>query len=288
MNTNKNILRAVSIFSITAILFACADAPKKEAVEQEEEIVEAPAESMDSEDDFADFVLPSPIQIAAIFNRAGLTYEGGITNPVTNVSNYNTKTAKYLNFGVYSADLAYAVLNGQQQASIDYINVVRTMSDEIGMPSVFGSGNLLKSFEKNIDNQDTVLSILTKIKSRTDDYLAENGEESKEAIFFSAAWVEGMYLGAQSAKNTSEITPRIIEQMTLLQNIINAVKVQKDPSLDLMFLIEGLQNIKKTYEGFEATQDLENQDIDNINLTTEDIKALNESITALRTQIING
>ncbi|MBL4707905.1 MAG: hypothetical protein JKY48_05625 [Flavobacteriales bacterium] len=290
MNTNKTILRALSIFSIAALLFACADAPKKEVVteQEEEKIVEVPVETTKSEESIADFILPSPIQIAAIFNRAGLVYEGGLANPVSNVSNYNTKTAKYLNFGVYSADLAYAVLNSQQQASIDYINVVRTISDEIGMPSIFGSGALLKSFEKNIDNQDSILKILTTIKSRTDDYLTESGDESKEAIFFSAAWVEGMYLGAKSAKNTAEITPRIIEQMTILQNIINAVKMQKDPSIDLKFLVEGLQNIKKTFEGFEETQDLENKDIDSIHLTVEEIMALNESISALRTKIING
>ena len=277
-------------FVLLSAIIACAEAPKQEeateeaAVEEVEEIVET-----EEEEDFS-FMLPSPIQIAAIFNRAGLKYESDLTNPVENLSSYNTKTAKYLNFGVYSADLAYAVLNDQQQPAIDYINSVRVLSEDIGMPSIFGSGALIESFEKNIGNQDTVLRILTTIKRRTDEYLAENEEESKEAVFFAAAWIEGMYLGANSASDESKLTPKIIEQMTILDNVIKAVKQQNDETLDIAFLVEGLKEIKDTFEGFEEVKMLEDPDtgISDITLTTEELKLLTDEITNLRSKIIRG
>ncbi len=291
MKKKYSSLTYISLGLVFSAVFACAEAPKKveEVVEEPaQEIVEEETEEM--EEDELSFMLPSPIQIAAIFNRAGLVYESELTNPASSVSNYNTKTAKYLNFGVYSADLAYAVLNNQQQPSIDYLNAVRTLSDEIGMPSIFGSGELMQSFEKNVGNIDTVLRILTTIKTRTDEYLEENEEQSKEAIFFSAAWLEGMYLGANSATNKSAITPRIIEQMTILDNVIRAIKAQKDPSLDMAFMIEGLSKIKATFDGFEEVKALENDDSDisDINLTEAELDILNEEITALRNKVING
>jgi hypothetical protein len=235
-------------------------------------------------------MMPSPIQVAAMFNRSGLKYEGGITNPTSNINKYNTKTARFLNFGVYSADLAYAVLNSERQASLDYIKVVRELSDKIGMPGIFDGGNLLTSFEKNIENQDSILFILTTIKLRTDDYLAENNDQSKEAVFFAAAWVEGMYLGSKSATTESSITPRIIEQMTILTNVIGAVKSQNDESLDLTYLIEGLERIHNTFEGFAEVKSLENEDVSfsDVNLTNEEIATLNKEIETLRTKIING
>lgn len=290
MKKKYSSLTYISLCLLFSAIFACAEAPKKEAVEDtavEEEVVE---ETMEEAEDDLSFMLPSPIQIAAIFNRAGLVYESELTNPASNVSNYNTKTAKYLNFGVYSADLAYAVLNNQQQPSIDYLNAVRTLSDEIGMPSIFGGGNLMESFEKNVGNIDTVLRILTTIKTRTDEYLEENEEQSKEAIFFSAAWLEGMYLGANSATNKAALTPRIVEQMTILDNVIRAIKAQSDPSLDMEFMIKGLTDIKTTFDGFEEVKLLENSDADisDINLTEEELNLLNEEITALRNKVING
>jgi len=235
-------------------------------------------------------MLPSPIQIAAIFNRAGLEYKSGLTNNPTNVDKYNTKTSKYLNFGVYSADLAYAVLNNQQQAAIDQLNAVKKMSDAIGMPNVFGGGDLIKSFESNIGNQDTILRILTTIKRRTDEFLMENEEESKEAIFFSAAWVEGMYIGANSTSGNAKVEPRLIEQMTILENIIKALRVQQDPSLDLNFLIDGLTNVYQTYNDFENVRKFNQGEIElsAVKLSDSELSTLTNQITELRTQIVNG
>ena len=292
MNTIKTTLKSITALSLAGVLFSCADAPNKsESTEEvQEEIVEE-VESMEEESmDDSYFMMPSPIQIAAMFNRAGLKYEGGITNPTSNVSKYNTKTARFLNFGVYSADLAYAVLNSERQASLDYIKVVRELSDKIGMPVIFDGGKLLTSFEKNIDNQDSILFILTTIKLRIDDYLAENNDESKEAVFFAAAWVEGMYLGSKSSTTQSSITSRIVEQMSILSNVIEAVKKQDDPSLELNYLIDGLVKIQNTFEGFAEVKSLDNPDVSfsDVELTDEEIPLLNKEIETLRTKIING
>jgi len=290
MKKIQTIAKALIFVGATSILFSCAETQKKSETTTDvvEEIVEE--ETIETESMADDFILPSPIQIAAMFSRSGLKFESGIANPTSNLSNYNTKTAKYLNFGIYSADLAYAVLNSERQASLDYINVVRELSDMIGMPSIFDGGNLLTSFEKNIDNQDSILGILTTIKSRTDDYLMENNDESKEAVFFAAAWVEGMYLGSKSATAKSSVTPRIIEQMSILHNVIGAVKAQNDQSLNVTFLVKGLEEIQDTFEGFEEVKSLDNPEISfsDINLTNEEITLLNKEIETLRTAIISG
>ncbi|MDC1451754.1 hypothetical protein N8371_05030 [Vicingaceae bacterium] len=292
MNIVKTSLKSIIALTLAGVLFSCADAPKKsESTEEvQEEVIEEvePMKEESMEDSY--FMMPSPIQIAAMFNRAGLKYEGGITNPTSNVSKYNTKTARFLNFGVYSADLAYAVLNGERQASLDYIKVIRELSDKIGMPAIFEGGKLLTSFEKNIDNQDSILFILTTIKLRTDDYLAENNDESKEAVFFAAAWIEGMYLGSKSATTKSSITARIVEQMSILNNVIGAIKNQDDPSLELTYLIEGLVEIQNTFEGFAEVKSLDNPDVSfsDVELTNEEITVLNKEIETLRTNIING
>jgi len=293
MRKNKFILQYLPIVALLSITIACAEAPKKEETEQEE-IPEVDSTDMDNDEAMMEednsFMLPSPIQIAAIFNRAGLGFESGLTNPTENLSKYNTKTSKYLNFGVYSADLAYVVLNEQQQASIDYLNVVKQLSDDIGMPSVFGSGKLIESFEKNINNQDTVLRILTTIKRRTDEYLEENQEKSKEAIFFSAAWLEGMYLGANSSTDKDKLAPRLIEQMTILENVIKAIKVQNDPTLNMDYMVNGLTDLLDTFESFESIKalDQEGTSLESVSLTEEEMAQLNSKIERLRNEVING
>ena len=287
----KNIkLRPALILGLASLFLAsCAEAPKKETTKEETTETTQVEESEMMEEDLS-FMLPSPIQIAAMFNRAGLEYKSGITNPVENLEKYNTKTAKYLNFGVYSADLAYVVLNHEQQASIDYLNAVKKLSDEIGMPSIFGTGDLIKSFEKNIDNQDTILTILTTIKQRTDEYLAENSEKSKESVFFASAWVEGMYLGANSNAKGGKVAARLIEQMTILSDIIKALKAQKDSSLELNGLVSSLTKLHETFNNFDSVKKLDSSetDITEVELTEAEITELSNQINTIRTQIVNG
>jgi hypothetical protein len=285
----KTVYKYFSLLIIGGFLLSsCAEEPKRnddDSAKSDSTAVES--EELIEDDEELSFMLPSPIQIAAIFNRAGLKFESDLTNPTSNLDKYNTKTAKYLNFGIYSADLAYAVLNDQQQLSIDYMNAVKTLADGIGMPSVFGTGQLVESFEKNIGNQDTILRILTVIKRRTDEYLEENSEASKEAIFFAAAWVEGMYLGANSGDN-NRITGRLLEQMTILDNVIVALQVQKDPSLEIYFLINGLQGIHNAFEGYESVKQLEqtNISISDVKLSDEELTDLTERISELRQKIV--
>jgi hypothetical protein len=286
----KNIQISIIASLILSIgLFSCAEAPKKEShKEMVEETIEE-EESMIEEEDYS-FMLPSPIQIAAMFSQAGLEFESELVNPVGSISNYNTKTAKFLNFGVYSADWAYTVLNDQSQLSIEYLSAVKTLADGIGMPGIFGTGELIKSFEKNISNQDTILRILTTVKRRTDEYLLENSDESKEAVFFAGAWVEGMYIGANAASSNTHVSARLVEQMSIVENIIRGLEYQKDETFELNDIITDLTTLDNTFNNFESVKALDMNDVDmeHMKLTDAELTELTNQITTLRTKIING
>ena len=275
MKTNKLIL-AASIVS-TTLLFACAEAPKKEV--EEVEVVE---EVEEIEEERAELMLPSPIQIASMFNRSGLTYNAELPNSASSVSNYNTKTKKYLNFGVYSADMAYAVLNNKQQEAIDYLAAIKTLADETGMEAIFGSGDLINRFEKNIGERDSVLRILTEIKIKTDSYLQENKEQFKTAVLFAGAWIEGMYLGSKSAEGNEMVTDRVLEQMDVANGLIEALKNQEDTSIDLTDLITQLEDLNNFFIT-NTTEDEEGYSV----LTSENMKTLSKKITAIRTMIVS-
>ncbi|NBG67312.1 hypothetical protein [Acidiluteibacter ferrifornacis] len=274
----NNLIIAVSVFS-TALLFACAEAPKKEEVT--EEVVLEEVEEI--EDESADLMLPSPIQIASIFNRSGLTYNGELPNSPDAVSNYNTKTKKYLNFGVYSADMAYSVLNKKQQESIDYLAAIKKLSDETGMDAIFSTGNMVERFEKNIGTQDSIMRILTEIKIKTDSYLEENKEQAKMAIFFTGAWVEGMYLGTKSASGNEMVKDRVLEQMNILKNLIPALRAQSDETFDLTEVANQLEAINTFYQSV-ATEDAEGY----ATINPDDMIELTKKIEALRSNIVSA
>ncbi len=242
---------------------------------EEETTAEVSTTPSDSTDEVT-YVLPSPLQIVSLFKNAGLEYVGGLTNPKENVNTYNAKTGLKINFGVYAADMSYAITNNQNQEAINYLNALRQMSEKIWMTDVFNSTGVAERLEKNVGKEDSLTSIMADLQMQLDDYLDENGSSSAGAVIFAGAWIESMYLALNSNKNTNEkLTLRISEQAVIIDNIINAVK-QANEDKEYDGLITSMEKIKTNMTTAENS------------MSTEQLTNLKITITEIRTNLIKG
>lgn len=234
-------------------------------------------------------MLPSPLQVAMIFDKSGMGFDGSFTNKLDNVSKYTTNWEKSLNFGVYSADLAYAVLNEKSKEAGEIIKVVRSLSGEIGLSTVFESEDLLTRFEKNLNNKDSVLDILFVIEEKTDDYIEENGEHALGNVMFAGAWIEGMYVGAQSTlkDKKNDVGAKLSEQMIICENLIEALSADEQDA-DKDALIADLKSLDETYKSFESVKGLEGDEAYNATLTDAEIQTLAEKLINLRNKIVKA
>jgi hypothetical protein len=235
-----------------------------------------------------DYILPSPLQIALIFNHAGLEFKEEVTNDPNIASNYVSKNSKLLNFGAYSADLSYCVVNDQPDEAMKYMAVVRDMSEDLGLGSVFNSEKLMGKFERNLTNQDTLIEILTELQERLDEYVDDNDERFMHACIFSGAWIESMYLGYKSAEDLS-MGRKLTEQMTILDNI--AIGLSKNPSNDesINKLVEDLHATRAIYENFEAIKTLEDSeepDFSLLEISDEEVELLGQKLEQIRNSFV--
>lgn len=264
-----------SLVIISTLMYSCASDQETSDEATEDTAIE---NSTVSED--VTFMLPSPLQIVSLFRNAGLEYIGGLTNPKENVNIYNSKTIQKLNFGVYAADMSYSITNNQSQEAINYLNVMRQMSEKIWMTDVFNSTGVAERLEKNVGNQDSLTSIMADLQMEMDEYLEENGVSSTGAIIFSGAWIESMYLALNTNKGNSEkVASRLSEQSIIIDNIIGAVKQanQEQEYNDLIASLEKIQN------GFKSLKESETGV-----LTPKEIENLKVTITEIRTNLIKG
>ncbi|MCB9359665.1 MAG: hypothetical protein H6587_11530 [Flavobacteriales bacterium] len=246
-----------------------------------ETIEEAPVEEVVVEtiEDDVTYMLPSPLQVVSLFKNAGLEYVGGITNPKENVNNYNSKYYQKLNFGVYAADMAYAITNNQSQESINYLNAIRELSEKIWMTDVINSIGVAERLEKNVGNEDSLVSIMADLQMQLDDYLDENGSSYAGSVIFAGAWVETMYLALNGNKNDNEkLTSRLSEQSYVVENIILAV-TQANEDKEYDDLIASLEGIKSHFNDLNGDVKV---------LSNEKLDSLKTAIIELRTKIING
>ncbi len=269
-------------FILNFSLYSCGG-NKTEKNDEEVQNEETITETNVVPENETDFILPSPLQIAELFKSAGLNYIGDLTSPNEKASSFNSKYDQKLNFGVYSADMAYSIMNNQSQTTIDYLNTLRKLSEKLWMTDVFNSLGLRDRLEANVGNEDSLTYIMADLQIQLDDYLDENGMGATGSVIFAGAWIETMYIGTkvnESEKN-KKLVARLSEQAVILGDLIKAVK-QADENNEFSDLITDLETINKHFTGFD------NESEEEFKLSDEEIKSLGEDIIKIRNKIIGN
>lgn len=270
-------------FSIGLITASCSEeTPVKEGPTA---VIEVDTTDVFGSERF-EFVLPRPFALAASFQEAGMSYAPGRTNPVENISKYTTKGSQLINFGVYSTDLVYNIINEQPQQTMLYFNTLKDLADKFGMGSIFTEDDLALEIEKNISNRDMLESLLVDVHERSQEFLEDNDMRYLSAIQFSGAWVEGMYLASLdfSSKDPAEVGHKISDQMTLVKNTIKGLEMYPNRDESINQILEELKVFQAMYNNFESV--LATQGIGFPKLTKEEINQIAKKIGEIRALII--
>ena len=283
MTTNKIIMLAFSV-----VLFAsCNDNEAVDSANQKKivGVIEVDTTDVFGSDAY-EFVLPRPFALAASFQEAGMTYSAGRTNPVENVTRYKTKGSQLINFGVYSTDLVYNILNDQPQQTMKYFQVVKELAEKFGMGSIFTEDDLALEIEKNISDRDELEYLLVEVHERSQEYLEDNDMRYLAAIQFSGAWIEGMYLVSYDIVNQDPklISHKLSDQMSLVRNTIHGLEVypNRDESINkVLERLKGLENMFNNFESVKATGG-----VGFPQLTEKEIQRIAEEVREIRAIIV--
>lgn len=290
INKKKLTFKGIYFMTMSILLFSCSnEIPKDDA--QTEIPLQDTIETLITEK--ADYALPSPLQIASMFKKAGMKYKDGITSQQKDPKIYMTNFSKTLNLGIYNADLSYALLNKKNQEAKEYIKLSRELAFDLGIGSAFDEINTLKRFEKNSHNLDSLVSLLSELQMEMEIYLNENNQQQITAIAFSGAWIESLYIASKVFDKTEEqeLNRKFSQQMSILESIINALKFEekKDPGITgLIADLKSIQDIYNTLPTVKTIPETDQKPQKKIELTKEDVASLMVKIEALRSKFIQG
>ncbi len=292
-------LNSILTMAISLTLFSCGsnknadqDAPPL----TKDTVVQTKAGGSEKEpEETGSFTLPSPLQIASIFKKAGLKFYPNVANPAENASKYNAgKISQALNLGVYSADLSYCTLNKQSQESKNYMKASRDLATQLGLEKVFSTDNLAERFEKNMGSDDSLASIISEMQMQTDMILEEHEQTYVSATVFAGAWIESMYIGGKVFEKSREknVSFRLVEQMSIADNIIRALKSheKKDPALSVVIAdMSAIREVFRNFAGIKAlAQNKEDIDYSKIDISDAEINGLIKKIDEVRAKIVKG
>lgn len=191
--------------------------------------------------------VPSPIETASLLRDAGAKYNADLLNLPQNVSKYSTTASRALNLGVYGTDLAFAGIFDQHAETILYMDCTGKLADALHVSSAFSADRNAR-LEGNMNNRDSVLSIITDSYWDCDALLHENRQPQASALMIAGGWIEGLYLACKVAEatNSNDIRIRIAEQGSSLDKLV--VLLDKQHHSDVQPVADNLRKLKILFD----------------------------------------
>lgn len=254
------LLCLVVTVSASLILWSCGGSSNKEENSKD---FEAAEESLKDQIQDVVYNIPSPSEIPYLLEATGAEFNQSLINDRKKADSYASKSEKAaLNLGVYAADIGYLSSYEKTQEAIDYLNTAKSLADGLGVVGSFDV-EVLKQFETNIANKDSLAALLNRTVQKTDSYLKDDSRNKLAALMVTGSFVEGLYISTGLIKSY----PKNLladDQRNLVLTPLMRVILQQSESVD------ELLKMLSTVEGSETVTGI-----------TTDLTALQASYRAL-------
>jgi hypothetical protein len=216
------------------------------------------------------YPIPTSFEVTELLQSSGAAFVLNITNPVSNVDKYETQRDKALNLGIYGADLSYVTTYNSQEETMALLKASKTLIDGLEIPGVFDDA-MVARVEKNIDNKDSLILIVTKSFYNTYQQLNQSGQDKISFLVVAASWIEGIYLTSQLAVSSNydkKILQIIAEQKTSAIKLAESAEKYADDS-DVASIRPLLRFMKIIYEGVDPAVGITKGQLDDISTNVE-------------------
>jgi hypothetical protein len=209
--------------------------------------------------------VPSPLEVTNLMKKMDLPYQPDLMNPTSNAENYLSQADIAINVGIYGADLSYIRIYNQFQDAARYLAVIKKFTREMGIPEE-QENIAAQRIEENINNQDSLLNIISEIFTKSDSYLKENQRGSSAALIVFGGWIETLYLATN-----------IIDLNNPQKEMVNLIAQQKHSIKNLIGLLNQYRNEAKINAVLPYLKELDAKfrEIEQVKTTPSSIKSKN-------------
>ncbi|HEY5690229.1 MAG TPA: hypothetical protein VIS49_02135 [Cyclobacteriaceae bacterium] len=280
---------------LTFGLWSCGTSTKEEGNDSEE--FKQAEESLKDQIEEIVYNIPSPSEIPYLLEATGAEFNQSLINSNEKADQYATLSDKAaLNLGVYSADIGYLSSYGKTQEAIDYLNTCKRLADNLGVIGSFDVA-ILKQFETNIGDKDSLATILNRSIQKTDEYLKDDSRSRLAALVLTGSFVEGLYISTGLIKSYPKnilpddtrnliLTPLmriIIEQEKSVDELLKMLGTI-DQSEPVGVMVADLNTLKASYRALNIEEQIDQNRADLI-LTDKHLEDITKTVEKIRKSI---
>jgi hypothetical protein len=287
----------VSMLWIAALLMlqSCGSSSGDQGKNSDE--FKAAEESLKEQIEEVVYNIPSPSEIPYLLQATGAEFNQSLINPRTKADQYASRNDKAaLNLGIYAADIGYLSSYDKSQEAIDYLNSCKVLADNLGVIGSFDI-EMLKRFEANISNKDSLALLLNETISKTEDFLKDDSRNKLAALVLTGSFVESLYISTGIIKSYPKnmlpadkrnlvLTPVmrvVLEQKKSVNELLKmlATVEQSDP---VTSLVADLKSLEADYAALNIEEQIKNNRADMV-LTDKNLEKITATVEKLRKSI---
>lgn len=284
------------VLSVVGYIVSCAG-DKKQEKDASEEFDQAASELSDRVKKVI-YEIPPPSEMPALIQSTGANYNPDLINELDKAKKYTASNkVAALNLGIYTTDIGYLVIYERAQEALNYMEVCLELGESIGIQNAIDP-SVVKNFESNLDNKDSLASIINQVISESDQFLNENERSNIAALVISGTFIEGLHIATQlvdtypkdmlsdDARNLilSPLIKLILEQEEPLSDMIALLSNIQDKDDWIEGLINSMEELKKNYEALEI-EDLLSENRTDLVLNDKTLERITLQISKIRNTV---
>jgi len=253
---------------------------------------------------------PSPAEMLGVIDLSEISYDGSILNPVDRSDQYIDSKSKSYVLGIYMTDLAYAALFGRHEETLDYLETVKSLADEININEAVDE-DMIEKAQINVEYLDSLYTISNEAFMNILSF-CEIHERSNTVVMLSAgAFTESLYLAVNMIDDyatAGTLLQHLADQKYSIDNFMAfALSLDSDDAA-VESTIQDLEKIHRIYDGIHprsgevsvtsSTASDSRQpkklviggasESESSGLTEAEFEALKAAVIELRTSIVQG
>ncbi len=238
--------------------------------------------------------IPSPSEIPYLLQITGAEFNQSLLSDRAKVDQYASRTDKAaLNLGVYATDIGYLSSYDKSQEAIDYLGACKILADNLNIIGSFDV-EVLKKFEANISNKDSLSHLLDQTIHKTEGFLKDDNRNKLSSLIVAGSFIEGLYISTGVIKSYPKnllpddarnlvLTPLmrvILEQKKSVAELVKMLKTveQTDP---VTAIVTDLNNLEKAYNALNIEEQIKNNRADLV-LTDKNLVEITATVERLR------
>jgi len=265
----KKIIAGLFCASVALAAVSCSGSSEDNEVTNVE-ITDSTATEVDTlaseSDRDIDYSVPTPNELFEIIKLQGGEQQMNLVNPLENSENYIELKSKAINFGVYSADVAYLSCFGIGTDFLKYFSKIEELGEELGISGAFDA-DVMDRIEDNEGDSDSLFMLSNETYYDSYFYLEENDKGVELSLIMAGGYVESLYIICNLVETYSDNDPivrKVGDQKLVLENLIDFISVYAedgsvseviDDMLDLSLVFEENMEFEETESAVSNHED---------------------------------